>query len=52
MAEPFMYERKVGENDVLVRITHCSIEKGYIQIIDNDWGDTKFPVVAGMKSLV
>ncbi|MEJ7644729.1 MAG: NAD(P)-dependent alcohol dehydrogenase [Chryseolinea sp.] len=46
-AEPFMYERKVRENDVLVRVTHCAIAKGDIQIIDNDWGDTKFPVVPG-----
>ena len=46
-AELFFYERKIGKNDVLVRITHCSIAKGDIQIIDNDWDDTKFPVVPG-----
>jgi D-arabinose 1-dehydrogenase-like Zn-dependent alcohol dehydrogenase len=32
---------------VLVRIIYCSITRGDIQIIDNDWGDTKFPVVPG-----
>ena len=46
-AEPFSYERKLGKNDVLVRITHCGIATGDIQIIDDDWGDTKFPVVPG-----
>lgn len=44
---PFSYGRKLGKNDVLVRITHCSIAKGDIQIIDDDWGDTKFPLVPG-----
>ena len=47
MPEPFSYERKPGKNDVLVKITHCSIAMGDIQIINDDWGDTKFPVVPG-----
>src|SRR5262245_50034055 len=46
-AQPFCYERKIGRNDVMVKITHCGIARGDIQIIDNDWGDTKFPVVPG-----
>jgi D-arabinose 1-dehydrogenase-like Zn-dependent alcohol dehydrogenase len=46
-AQPFEYEKKIGRNDVLVKITHCGISRGDIQIIDNDWGDTKFPVVPG-----
>ena len=46
-AEPFSYERELDKNDVLVSITHCSITRGDIQIIDDDWGDTKFPVVPG-----
>jgi len=46
-AEPFFYERKLGKSEVLVSVTHCSIAKGDIQIISNDWGDTKFPVVPG-----
>ena len=46
-AEPFTYERTLGRNDVLVRITHCSITTGDIQFINNDWGDTKFPLVPG-----
>jgi D-arabinose 1-dehydrogenase-like Zn-dependent alcohol dehydrogenase len=45
--EPFYYEREVGRNDALVKITHCSIARGDIQLMNDDWGDTKFPVVPG-----
>jgi D-arabinose 1-dehydrogenase-like Zn-dependent alcohol dehydrogenase len=30
-----------------VRITHCSVARGDVQFMDNDWGDTRFPLVAG-----
>ena len=46
-AEPFSYERAVGERDVVVRITHCSLARGDIQYMDNDWGDARFPLVPG-----
>lgn len=46
-AEPFSYERTLRKNDVLVRITHCGVATGDIQLINNDWGDTKFPLVPG-----
>jgi D-arabinose 1-dehydrogenase-like Zn-dependent alcohol dehydrogenase len=46
-AEPFAYEKRLGDSDVLVRITHSSIARGDVQFIDNDWGDTKFPLVPG-----
>ena len=46
-AEPFSYQRELGPNDVLVRITHCSIARGDVQFIDNDWGDTRYPLVPG-----
>lgn len=45
--EPISYESRLGNNDVLVKITHCSIARGDIQTIDNDWGDTKFPLISG-----
>ncbi len=45
--ESFYYERTLGKQDVLVRITHCSIARGDVQIINNEWGDTKFPLVPG-----
>jgi D-arabinose 1-dehydrogenase-like Zn-dependent alcohol dehydrogenase len=46
-AEPFSYERAIGGHDVLVRITHCSIARGDIQFMDNEWGDAQFPLVPG-----
>src|SRR6476619_6814116 len=46
-AEPFLYETVLGRHDALVRITHCSIARGDIQYMDDDWGDTRFPLVAG-----
>jgi len=46
-AEPFSYQRALGPNDVLVRVTHCSIARGDVQFIDNDWGDTRYPLVPG-----
>jgi D-arabinose 1-dehydrogenase-like Zn-dependent alcohol dehydrogenase len=47
IAEPFSYQRALGPTDVLVRITHCSVARGDVQFIDNEWGDTKFPLVPG-----
>ena len=44
-ATPFVYHRTLGPHDVLVRITHRSITRGDTQFIDNDWGDTRFPLV-------
>jgi D-arabinose 1-dehydrogenase-like Zn-dependent alcohol dehydrogenase len=46
-AEPFSYERSLGKDDVLVRVTHCSMARGDVQFIDNEWGDTRFPLVPG-----
>jgi len=46
-AEPFYYERNVGDNEVSVKILYCAIAKGDIQFISDDWGDTKFPLVPG-----
>lgn len=46
-AEPFYYERNVGDNEVRVKIIYCSIARGDVQFISNDWGDTKFPLVPG-----
>jgi len=47
IAELFSYEKRLGNHDVLVRITHCSIARGDVQFIDDDWGDTGFPLVPG-----
>lgn len=45
--EPFTYERRTGKNDVLIKISHCAITTGDIQMINNEWGDSKFPLVPG-----
>jgi len=45
--EPFYYERSVGDNEVSVKIIYCSMARGDVQFISNDWGDTKFPLVPG-----
>jgi D-arabinose 1-dehydrogenase-like Zn-dependent alcohol dehydrogenase len=46
-ATPFVYQKDLGPQDVLVRVTHRSITRGDIQFIDDDWGDTRFPLVPG-----
>ena len=46
-AEPFYYERKVGDHEVSVKILYCSMARGDIQFMSDDWGDTKFPFVPG-----
>ncbi|MRG46885.1 alcohol dehydrogenase catalytic domain-containing protein [Chitinophaga sp. SYP-B3965] len=45
--EPFYYEKELGKNDTLVKITHCSIARGDIQFLNDDWGDANFPLVVG-----
>ena len=46
-AQPFFYERKIGKNGILIKISHCAIATGDVQFINNAWGDTKFPFVPG-----
>jgi D-arabinose 1-dehydrogenase-like Zn-dependent alcohol dehydrogenase len=46
-AEQFFYERSIGDGDVLIRISHCGIATGDVQMINNEWGDSKFPLVPG-----
>jgi len=46
-AEPFYYQRNVGDNEVRVKILYCAIARGDVQFISDDWGDTKFPLVPG-----
>src|SRR5690349_10968315 len=45
--QPFTYERRFGRNDVLVKVSHCAIATGDIQMMNNAWGDSKFPLVPG-----
>jgi D-arabinose 1-dehydrogenase-like Zn-dependent alcohol dehydrogenase len=46
-AEPFSYQRALGSHDALVKVTHCAIARGDVQFIDNEWGDTRYPLVPG-----
>jgi D-arabinose 1-dehydrogenase-like Zn-dependent alcohol dehydrogenase len=50
-ATPFTYQRTIGRQEVLVRLTHRSITRGDIQFIDNDWGDTRYPFVPGHEMI-
>lgn len=45
--QPFEYERNLSKNDILIRVSHCGIATGDIQMINNEWGDSKFPLVPG-----
>lgn len=42
---PFSYRAEMGAHDVLVKLTHRSITRGDLQLIENDWGDARFPLV-------
>jgi D-arabinose 1-dehydrogenase-like Zn-dependent alcohol dehydrogenase len=46
-AEPFYYERSVGDDEVRVKVIYCGMARGDIQFMSDDWGDTKFPFVPG-----
>ncbi|WP_276371908.1 NAD(P)-dependent alcohol dehydrogenase [Chryseolinea sp. H1M3-3] len=45
--EPFAYERRIGKHDVLIKISHCSLASGDVQMMNNEWGDSKFPLIPG-----
>lgn len=45
--QPFTYERRLGRNDVLVRISHCTLATGDLQMMNNAWGDSNYPLVPG-----
>jgi D-arabinose 1-dehydrogenase-like Zn-dependent alcohol dehydrogenase len=42
---PYIYEKEIGENDVLVQVNYCSLLKADTFFIDNLWGDSKYPLV-------
>jgi D-arabinose 1-dehydrogenase-like Zn-dependent alcohol dehydrogenase len=45
VATPFTYRRTFGAHDVLVRIAHRSVTTGDVELIDNAWSDTPYPLV-------
>ncbi len=42
---PFSYRADVGAHDVLVTLTHRSLTRGDLQMMEDDWGDARFPLV-------
>src|SRR3990167_3828038 len=48
LLEPFQYDTKeLGPWDVLIQVTHCGICHSDIHLIDDDWKNTVYPLVAG-----
>lgn len=46
--KPFSYaQKRLGSNDVRIRVTHCGICHSDIHLIDNDWGISSYPLVPG-----
>ena len=46
--KPIQYElKKLGPLDVSICVTHCGICRSDIHLIDNDWGSSVYPLVAG-----
>jgi len=45
---PYRYEPgELQPNDVEVKISHCGVCHSDIHLIDNDWGNSKYPFVPG-----
>lgn len=46
--EPYSFEpAELGPTDVEVTITHCGVCHTDIHLIDNDWGNSRYPIVPG-----
>lgn len=45
----FIYQKELGDFEVLVSIKYCSITNGDVKFIDNYWNDTKYPMVPGSE---
>jgi uncharacterized zinc-type alcohol dehydrogenase-like protein len=45
---PYRYEPgELQANEVEVRISHCGVCRSDIHLIDNDWGNSKYPFIPG-----
>ena len=50
--QPFNYEPgPLGPDDVEVRVTHCGICHSDMSMLDNEWGMTTYPLVAGHEAV-
>lgn len=48
--EPFVYEKEVGKDEVLIAVKYCSLAGGDILFIDNLWGDTSYPYIPSLEA--
>lgn len=45
---PYTYQEKpLGPHDVRVKISHCGVCHSDVHLVDNDWGFSSYPLVAG-----
>jgi uncharacterized zinc-type alcohol dehydrogenase-like protein len=45
---PYKYDAgELGEDDVEVKITHCGMCYSDVHLIDNNWGNSKYPFIPG-----
>lgn len=50
--EPFEYDAgPLGPDEVDVAVTHCGICHTDVGMVDNEWGASKYPVVAGHEAV-
>lgn len=47
--QPFQYSADLGENEVVIKVSHCALGKPDIFFIDNFWGDIKYPLIPGYE---
>lgn len=40
-------QEPLNPTDLLIKVTHCGVCKSDTHFIDNDWGDSQFPLVPG-----
>jgi alcohol/geraniol dehydrogenase (NADP+) len=41
----------LGDEDVEIAISHCGICHSDLSMLDNDWGNTRYPLVAGHEAI-
>jgi alcohol/geraniol dehydrogenase (NADP+) len=50
--KPFDYKPgPLGDEDVEIAVSHCGICHSDLSMLDNDWGNTQYPLVAGHEAI-
>ena len=47
--QKFVYEKNIGEQEVLISVKYCGLSRGDVCFIDNFWGDTSYPLIPGVE---